>query len=170
MEEIRWIDTGIEVAVPELVTPKRGKQAASKAGGLTPYPQELNRSYVSDHDEIVIPSPDGNPARQRILYPVSHTINGKSRQLAIYEIPVGGSILLSKAPWELEGRNVLPGNAVQPHIFPVEVQRPGRGPEWQARLMAVVERDDKSAWTLRLIWLPGSGDLPFWWPRRLPGQ
>lgn len=165
MEEMKWLDTGIEVAVPELITPKK-----SKAGGLTPYPQELNRSYVSDHDEIIIPSPDGNPARQRILYAVSHTINGKSRQLAIYEIPAGGSIVLASAPPELAGRNVVPGNAVQPSLFAIEVQRPGRGPEWQARLMAAVERDDKTAWTFRLIWLPGSGDLPFWWARRLPGQ
>lgn len=166
-----WIDTGVVVfTVPDLASEDDTKKAAR---ALPIYPVEFNRSYVSDHNELVIPSPDGNPAHQRIIYVLSHMIDGKSRQTAFYEILPGTGVLLTYGPPELGGDNRIPGNAVQPHLFPIEVQRPPQPPyyqpqppEYQIRCMSVVERPDKSAWTLRMLW----PDLPIFWLRRLPGQ
>jgi hypothetical protein len=164
---MEWHDTGIIVFEPP------AEEAAPGTLSLPIYPGEFNRSYVSDHDEFVIPSDDGQPGHQRIIYVVSHVIDGKNRQMAFYEIIPGTSVLLTYGPPELHGDNRIAGNAVQPHLFAIEVQRPPQPPlfepqppEYQLRCMAVVERPDKSAWTLRLLW----PDLPIFWRRWLPGQ
>jgi hypothetical protein len=165
---MEWRDTGLIVfETPQTEPTEADAQQLVMPGvlSLPVYPGEFNRSYVSDHDELVIPSPDGNPANQRIIYVLSHTIEGRNRQTAIYEIIPGTGLLLAYGPPELHGDNRIPGNSVQPHIFPIEVQRPGQPPEYQPRVMAVIERPDKSAWTLRLLY----PDPPIYWRRYLPG-
>lgn len=168
-----WQDTGFVVyETPQTEDAEIAQALEPGVLSLPVLPGEFNRSYVSDHDELVIPSPDGNPALQRIIYVVSHVIEGRNRQTAIYEIIPGTGLLLTYGPPELKGDNRIPGNSVQPHIFPIEVQRPPQPPlflpqppEYQTRVMAVIERPDKSAWTLRLLY----PDLPIYWRRYLPG-
>lgn len=178
---MEWLDTGLVVfTVPGSTTeqdtiaePAADDAAAPGVLSLPIYPTEFNRSYVSDHHEITIPSYDGQPGHQRIIYVLSHTIDGKSRHMAIYEIVPGTGALLTYGPPELLGDNRIEGNAVQPHFLPIEVQRPPQPPnyypqppEYQLRLYAVIERADKTAWTLRMVY----PDLPIYWHRHLPGQ
>lgn len=159
-----WKDTGIEVATPP-------QFADAGVLGLPIHPQQMTSIYTSDYCVFMIPSPDGIPAHQRGIYGVSGTKN-MIRHVSIFEIPPGGSLLLSRPPPELSaapGDNEIPGTAVQVQFVPVEVQRPGRGPEYQLRMFCVMPNANDQ-WTLRLLWSSKTGDLPFWWARRLPWQ
>ncbi len=162
---MEWQDTGLVIYETPPADAEAEQAAIPGTLSLPIFPGELNRSYVSDHHEIVIPSPDGNSAYQRIIYVVSHAIDGKSRQTAVYEIVPGTGLMLAYGPPELQGDNRIAGNSVQPHFVAIEVQRPGRPPEYQLRLYAVIERADKSAWTLRFVY----PDMPIFWRRYLPG-
>lgn len=164
---LEWVDTGIEVAPPYAAPKRKRKPATPGTLALPVYPQQMTRIYTSDYDAFVIPSPNGNPEQQRILYAVSGT-QGKIRHASIFEIPPGGSLLLAHAPRELSvtpGDNEIPGLAVQLRFLRIEVQRPGHGPEYQLRLHCV-RPNNNDIWTLWLIY----PDLPFWWRRYLPGQ
>lgn len=164
----QWTDTGIVVPPPAVGIPHTDDVAPGVLS-LPVYPQEMTRIFTSDYAVYMIPSPDGDPDKQRGIYCVSGT-QGKIRHASVLEIArhATSGILLVSPPVELSahaGDNEIPGLAVQVQFVPVETQRPGHGPEYQLRLMCVRPRPDNSTWTLNLIY----PDLPIYWRRRLPG-